>query len=246
MKSINNGIVLLLFSLLLMIPDLLFAEEVKDTTEIEEVSNRGGLFKKSIGYRTMRSGQDYDRKESYTILEQGVSSLAFRINFGGGDTDNDWLGSSIKIENRKKFNIGFGLSGNYFFKANTSAGLRVGYNYKHNELHLNGKIFEMAMDARDYDTRKASESIFGTLFIRNYIPLGQAQRFYFINETNLYYNYTHSLARDVYDNGKDIKKIERNINNVGIGLTVGLMYFLSKGFAFEFSISPLVAYFENT
>ena len=78
------------------------------------------------------------------------------------------------------------------------------------------------------------------------MPLGQLQRFFFINETNLYYSYTHSLVRDVYDKGKDIRKVERGIHDAGIGLTLGVMYFLSRGFAFEFSLSPLVAYFEYT
>ncbi len=226
--------------------DLSVTTSDTSSNDSSKVNQSSSLFKKNVGYNAFNNSQSYDFDEHYTLLQKGVSSVGFRLAFGGGGTDADWIGSFIKIESRNKFNFGVGLNGNYFFKDNVSVGLRLGFNYRHNELHLNGKIFELAMDARDYDTRSASESYFATGFIRNYIPLGQLQRFYFINESNLYYSYTHSLARDTYDNGKSIMKIERHTNDIGIGLTLGLMYFLSKGFAFEFTISPLVAYFEYT
>ncbi|HBN05108.1 MAG TPA: hypothetical protein DD434_04875, partial [Bacteroidales bacterium] len=82
--------------------------------------------------------------------------------------------------------------------------------------------------------------------VKNYVPFGPGNRFFVFNETNISYNYISSLTRDVYDGGMDIKKSMKTTHELSLGLSPGVMYFLKKGFAFEFAFNPVMISYNRT
>ena len=49
-----------------------------------------------------------------------------------------------------------------------------------------------------------------------------------------------AIFTQMYNDGDKLKKIQRVKNSLNIGLAPGFMYFLTKGFAFEFSMNPIM------
>ena len=72
---------------------------------------------------------------------------------------------------------------------------------------------------------------------RTYLPLSKNNRFGIFNEVNLLFGYAKSL--DQLDNGAEISRGKSQTYSLSLGLTPGVNFFISDGWAFEASVELL-------
>lgn len=197
---------------------------------------------KNKGYRT----QDFEDQNKYALLEKGVSYFSFNLGFKDNTLDNLWLEPIATIDNMYNRNFNISLSAGYFIRNNLAIGFKAGYSFQDIRIALNADILDIVISAKSYETNNASTTFSGSFLIKNFIPIDRAHRLFLINETGLVYSNTQSLSKNIYDTGNKVHKIEKDKNTFGIGISPGFMYFMTKGFAFEFSMNPVIAYFEKT
>lgn len=190
--------------------------------------------------------EDTIKVEKNAFLHKKVSGLSFRIGLSQKEVSNDRLLTAIDIEQIKNIGVSFAVSGAYFIADNVAWSAKVNYGFSSEQYTLSSKILNLLLDAEIYNTNIATSTFqFGT-GVKNYVPIGNNKRFFIFNETNISYNYINSLTRDVYDRGKDIKKMFKTTHEISLGLSPGLMYFLKDGFAFEFAFNPIVIYYGRS
>ncbi|MDL2230425.1 hypothetical protein LJB87_01375 [Alistipes sp. OttesenSCG-928-L06] len=198
---------------------------------------------KGKGYRK----QGFEQPSNYTLLEKGVGYFSFDLGFRGNDADNQWLEPIGVLDELYHRNVTVNLSGGYFVKNNMAAGVKVAYEYAETKLGIkDADLLSIIIDAKNYETNNAKSTwkVGGTL--KNFLPLDYGHRFFLTNETAINLYYTTGLAKNYYDGDFKINKIEKEQYGVSMGITPGIMYFMTEGFAFEFSMSPVLAYYEHT
>lgn len=197
---------------------------------------------KNKGYRT----QDFEDQNKYALLEKGVSYFSFNLGFKDNTLDNLWLEPIATIDNMYNRNFNLSLAAGYFIRNNLAIGFKAGYSFQDIRIALNADILDIVISAKSYETNNASTTFSGSFLIKNFIPIDRGHRLFLMNETGLVYSNTRSLSKNIYDTGNKVHKIEKNKNTFGIGISPGLMYFMTRGFAFEFSMNPVIAYFQKT
>lgn len=203
------------------------------------------LFKqrKNIGYRNKQAFED---KKRYAMLEKGVSFASFDISASSNDI-SDYLLEPIAVID-ELYNRAFSgsISAGHFISNNTALAARFSYSFSETNLKVSADILDLLIGANTYETNNAKNTYSGAVGVRNYIPLDPAHRFFIVSETNLSYSYVEGISKNIYDEGVSTTKVLTHKDMVGVGLRPGFMYFMSRGFAFEFSMSPVAAYWSRT
>lgn len=119
----------------------------------------------------------------------------------------------------------------YFFKDAIGFGLRLGYNRFMYDIKftLSGE--------EPTNIQYLNNKYFGEIFLRNYIRLGQSYSFYFFNETSIRFDKGKGILQKT-----DVNEINKTLTDsygLQIGLRPGIAIMLTKGFAFETSVSLL-------
>ena len=201
------------------------------------------LFKvnKGKGYRT----QAFENKNNYALLEKRVSYFSFNLGFKSNDIDNWWLDPIAIVDRVYNRNLSTYVSVGHFVGNNIALGAKFGYSFSDVRLRMSADILDIIISAKTYETNNISRSYTGSFFLKNYIPLDAAQRFFLVSETSLQYSNTNSLSRNLFDEGVKVHKSLRKKHSVGVGISPGFMYFMTRGFAFEFAMNPVIAYWER-
>ncbi len=201
------------------------------------------LFKvnKGKGYRT----QAFENKNNYALLEKRVSYFSFNLGFKSNDIDNWWLDPIAIVDYVYNRNLSTYVSVGHFIGNNIAVGAKFGYSFSDVRLRMSADILDIIISAKTYETNNISRSYTGSFFLKNYIPLDAAQRFFLVSETSLQYSNTNSLSRNLFDEGVKIHKTLREKHSIGVGISPGFMYFMTRGFAFEFAMNPVIAYWER-
>lgn len=181
-----------------------------------------------------------------SILAKGVSHFGFRIGFSKKDIENDRLLTIVDINEIKNFSYEFALSGSWFIDENIAWGAKITYGFSDQRYKVSSKLLTLLIDAETYSSNIATENFGIGTGVKNYVPFGIGNRFFVFNETNISYNYMSSLTRDVYDEGKEIKKSMKTTHELSLGLSPGVMYFLKKGLAFEFAFNPVMISYNHS
>lgn len=222
---------------------------ITDSLAVEELTDReyrkilSVKFNKNRGYKNFQAFED---QRKYALLEKGVSYASFNLSFEGSDIDNLWFEPIAIIDYAYYRNVGANISGGYFVRNNLALGAKFSYSFTDVRLTVDADLLEILIGADSYETNNASTVFSGSFLVKNYVPLDRAQRLFIVSETNIGYANTHSLAKNYYGGDTEIHKVETQKNSFFVGLSPGFMYFMSKGFAFEFSLSPVVAYYTKT
>lgn len=180
------------------------------------------------------------------FLSKGVSSFGFRLGFKKKEVDNDMLLTLVDIEEIKNIGADISLYGSWFIADNVAWGTKLTYGFTDQRYTLNTKLFNLLLDATKYNSNIATTSLSIGTGVKNFVPFGLSNRFFVYNEANITYAYISSLTRDVYDEGKDVKKIMKTTHEISLGLSPGVMYFLKEGFAFEFALNPVMMYYTRS
>jgi hypothetical protein len=196
---------------------------------------------KNKGYKE----QAFENENAYALLEKQVSYVSFNVGFKSYDVDNYWLDPVAIVDDVYNRNFSANISLGYLVKNNLAVGIKAGYEFSDARLRVNADLFDLLFSAKIYETNNVSTTFSGSVVLKNFIPLDRAHRLFLVNETGLIYSKTNSLAKNIFDSGTKINKIYREKMTIGIGLSPGFMYFMTKGFAFEFALNPVIAYYEK-
>lgn len=185
-------------------------------------------------------------KNKAVLLTNGVSHFGFIVGFSKKDVSNDMLLTVVDIDEIKNISGDFSFSGSWFIADNVAWGAKLSYGFSDERYTISAKLLNLLLDASTYNSNIVSSSFKIGTGVKNYVPIGTSNRFFVFNETNMSYSYISSLTRDVYDQGKEIKKKEKITNELSLGLSPGFMYFLKDGFAFEFAFNPVMIYYSRS
>lgn len=198
-------------------------------------------FKKGKGYSTPKN----DREIKYALLEKYCSYASFNIGFASYNISNKWIEPIVKVNDAYVQNFNFKVQGGYFVQDNVSVGLYFNYGIYDTKFNVSSDILELLINSKDYNTSNAGYNYRVAAVVKNFIPLNKNQRIFLTNITHLWYGYSYYLGRNIYNNGEKITKSTQKTQNVGLGISPGLMYFMSRGFAFEFNFNPISIYYKH-
>jgi hypothetical protein len=222
-----------------------FADEHENSITLKDSTYRNILFlkvNKGKGYQK----QAFEMEDAYALLERGVSYISFNVGFRNDDVDNYWIEPILIVDEVYNRNFSASLALGYLLKNNLSVGFKGSYSFADTRLILEADLFDLLFSAKTYETNNVSSSFSVAGVIKNFIPLDRAHRLFLVNETNLSFMHTQSLMKNIYDKGIKINKVEKNKTAVGLGISLGFMYFMTKGLSFDFSLNPVIAYYEKT
>ncbi|MEG1793570.1 MAG: hypothetical protein RRZ64_07535 [Rikenellaceae bacterium] len=186
------------------------------------------------------------RSDRYELLDKGSGYVGVVLGFGKKTTDNLMLEPIVDISNVYSTKLDLELSGAYFVGKNMALGGRLGYALSDTRIDMSSPIFELLLNTKDLSLNGITTTLSAGVFVKNFIPLDPDKRIFIVNETRLGYAYKYTLSRDKYKNGDLIHKTEQKQHMVSLGITPGLMYFLTRNLSVEFLISPVLAFYEHT
>lgn len=204
----------------------------------------GLQFNKNVDYSS--SINYFEDKDNYALLEKGVAFASFNLGLASFQMDNKWIEPLVKIGDTYYTQFFVKASGGYFIANNTALAVKVSYGFYDNRISLSSDILQLLINAKNYETNNVGTDVAVSAVIRNYVPIGIQQRFFIVTETALGYKYSESFQRNIYDFGARISKVETHSHRGMLGISPGVTYFMTKGFAFEFMLSPIQIYYQNT
>lgn len=218
----------------------------QDTITEEKGYNKilGVKFKKGTEYKSKMNA--FEDEDNYALLEKGASFVSFNLGLASFKLDNKWIEPLVKIDDTYYTQFFVKASGGYFIANNTALALKVSYGFYDNRIKLNSDILQLLINAKTYETNNVGTDVSVGAVVRNYIPIGVQQRFFVVTETQLMYKYGESIQRNIYDEGVRVTKVQTHSHMVGLGVSPGVSYFLTKGFAFEFILSPIQVYYQRS
>lgn len=125
----------------------------------------------------------------------------------------------------------------YAFKDNLALGGRVGYQRSKTKLDQANVIIDSETSYDIDHLYSISHHYFATAAFRNYISLGQSKRFGFFNEVQL--EVGGGQSKLVNGTGDDLTGTYERSLSIDVGLTPGIIMFLSNYSAIEVSIGVL-------
>lgn len=199
-------------------------------------------FKKNKGYRVPKQ----DRIEKYALLEKHCSYVGFNLGFASYQIDNKMIEPLLKVNNSYVRDVNVKASGGYFVKDNVAVGLTLAYSFYDTRFDMSADIFDLLFNARDYDTSNAGSTYSVSFMVKNFVPLNKSQRIFITNTTGLSYTYSNYIGRNIYNEGEKVTKTTTISHKAALGISPGIMYFLSRGFAFEFAFNPISIYYKHS
>lgn len=184
-------------------------------------------------------------KDRYELLDKGTSYMGVVLGFGKAETSSLLIEPLVSINNYYSTKLDLELRGGYFIDKNTAIGGYIGYALSDSRIKMTSPIFELMFNTKDMFMSGATTKFSTGFFVKNFIPLDPDKRVFLVNETSLGYAYSYTLSRNEYQGGDLVRKMEQKRNMVGIGITPGMMYFLTPHLSLEFLISPVLAYYEH-
>lgn len=132
----------------------------------------------------------------------------------------------------------------YSFKDNLAVGGRMGYRRQQTRLDAASVILDKETSYDLDHLYSISHQYYGTAAFRNYISMGQSMRFGFFNEVQL--ELGGGQSKLVNGTGEDLTGTYERMFNINVGLTPGLIMFLSNYSALEVSIGVLGFSYQHT
>ena len=132
----------------------------------------------------------------------------------------------------------------YAFQDNLAVGGRMGYRRQKTTLDAANVILDSETSYDMDHLYSISHQYYGTAAFRNYISLGQSMRFGFFNEVQL--EVGGGQSKIVSGTGEDLTGTYERMFNINVGLTPGVIMFLSNYSALEVSIGVLGFSYQHT
>ena len=183
----------------------------------------------------------YDRGlniASYPFIKKGVWNTGLKASYSQyGLEEYDFL--IVDAIGAGGYSFDGSVHLGYFFRDNMMLGARFGYNRNNIELN-NASISVSDIELGLSDASRLKHTYTGTLFYRYYMGLGQGQRFAFFTEVQLGLGGSQSKQYLTADNGLYEKAF-----NVSLGITPGIMAFITNNLALEVSVDLIGLKYKN-
>lgn len=196
-----------------------FARESADSISVKRKFDRG-----------------LDSGNSFVFVPKGTVMAGLSFSYSNYDFGNFKF---LVIDKLTASGSTFGLAPHvsYFIKDNLSVGAR--FDYDATTLALGGASVnisdELGMDFSNYNI--LSRSYFGSVTLRNYLPIGKSTRFGFFTEVRLSGGYGESKQYEVVDVHK-YGTFQKSLQ-LELGLIPGMTVFVTNDVAFEVSVGVL-------
>lgn len=220
------------------------SQSAEDSTSREYRNIIGLKFKKNVDYKSKINAFEDD--DNYALLEKGASFFAFNLGLASFKLDNKWIEPLVKFDDTRYTQVFLNASGGYFIANNTALAIKATYGFYDNRIKMESDILQLLINAKTYETNNVGTDVAVAAVVRNYVPIGFQQRFFVVTETALGYKYAESVQRNIYDEGARVTKVETRSHMGMLGISPGVTYFMTKGFAFEFLLSPIQVYYKNS
>lgn len=204
----------------------------------------GVKFKKNVNYKDRIETFEYD--DNYALLEKGASFASFNLGVASFKLDNKWIEPLVKIDDTHYTQVFAKVSAGHFVANNTALAVKFSYGLYDNRIKLNSDILQLLINSKTYETFNIGKDYAISAVVRNYVPIGFEQRFFIVTETALGYKYAESIQRNLYDDPARNSRIQTRSHMAILGVSPGVSYFMTKGFAFEFMLSPIQVYYKNS
>lgn len=183
----------------------------------------------------------YDRglnMPSYPFIKKGVWNTGLKASYSQYSLDNyDFL--IIDAIGAGGYSFDGSVHLGYFFRDNMMLGARFGYNRNNIDLS-NASINVSDIELGLSDASNLKHTYTGTLFYRYYMGLGRGQRFAFFTEVQLGLGGSQAKQYLSADNGLYEKSF-----NVSLGITPGVMAFITNNLALEVSVDLIGLKYKN-
>ncbi len=164
------------------------------------------------------------------IMDRTLQFASLTFSLHDRKADNEQGLTSYYVVNKSN-SWGFSVDGGFIFKPNVGLGLGLTYNdadQDNTTRSITGIETDNISSTKEYTIRP---------FIKNFIPLDKANRFFIINQTELAYTFAKT-ERTSTTLGKVTESTSRT-NTYGLGIRPGLLIFVYKNFGFETNINVL-------
>lgn len=183
----------------------------------------------------------YDRGlnvPAYAFIKKGVWNTGVKLSYSQyGLDDYDFL--VIDAIGASGYSLDGSVHLGYFFRDNMMFGARFGY--KRNNIELNNASINVSdIELGFQDVSNLKHTYTGTLFYRYYMGLGKAQRFAFFTEVQLGLGGSQSQQYLSATDG-----IYEKAFNVNLGITPGIMAFITNNVALEVSVDLIGLKYKN-
>ena len=183
-----------------------------------------------------RYDRGYDMSQQVTFVEKGSWMFGGTANYSLHNMD-DFCFLVVDNINSMGYNLSVSPAFCYMFKDNMGAGLRVDYDrlmFKLDSADVN--VADVSLAVRDYHAIR--HKFTAKAILRNYIPIGNSQRFALVNEAQLSMGYGQAKVMDGH-NMESVAGSYSTNTSFGINICPGMMAFASEHLAVEFSVNML-------
>ncbi|MBB6462643.1 hypothetical protein [Flammeovirga kamogawensis] len=192
----------------------------------------------SLGNKIPRKEQFTRGIKNQTFIEKGQWLVGSTFRYSESTNDNykfmlieDWSGQT--------FNFAVSPFFAYFIKDNFAIGGRFTYTRKRVNIdEMNIKIDD-DLSFRMDGIKNEEHMFYSSIFIRNYLPLGDGKRFGLFNEVRLSYGYGQSKETVLGEAPHHTTGVYSTTHEFNIGVAPGMTAFINDMVALEVSIGVL-------
>ncbi|MGM9802569.1 MAG: hypothetical protein ACI308_00170 [Muribaculaceae bacterium] len=183
-------------------------------------------------------GQEYFSRniEQIVFVPKGQWIVGFSANYGQSKFDNY---EYLVVEGLDGDDYSFKVSPMlcYMFKDDLGVGGRFAYQRTRTKLN-SANVVLSSDDSFDIDNLYAiTQSYHSTALLRNYMSLGKSKRFGLVNEMSLRYGFSESKLAS--GSGTDFSGSFMRTHSLGLGVSPGIVMFLSNYSAIEVNVGVL-------
>lgn len=189
-------------------------------------------------------GFEFESPLSYALLTKGAFYTSLYANFTEDKTSNMLIEPLFDVANVYSRNLSVQAAFGYFVANNVAMGAYFDYSFSDLRLNVSSDILQLMINSKTYQTNNVSSGFTVGLFNKSFVPLEFTNRVFLVNETSLFYGYRRSLQRNVFSEGAMLSKVLQDTHTVGVKMSLGVQYFLTKSFTIEFIISPIAAMYQ--
>lgn len=185
----------------------------------------------------------FEAVENYALMRKGAYYVSMYANFTNLNMTNMLVEPLFEVHNIYTKNASIQAAFGYMVKKNLAVGIYGEYKLSDLRVKVSSDMLQLLIGSKTYETNNMSTGFTIGTFMKNFLPLEYSNKVFLINETSLFYGYSQSLQRNVYNDGAMVSKVFQKTHTAGIRMAVGVQYFLTRGLTMEFNIAPVAAFY---
>ncbi len=201
------------------------------------------LNKNKEPYSSRKEKRDRGLKvKSYTFIPKGIWSFGANLSYTQHTNDNYEFLVVSGIES-KGYTLNVSPMVNYTFRDNMTIGVRMSYERSLLDIGMADVSLgeDLGLSLKDYN--KLQHTYTGMITYRYYMGLGNSSRFAFFSEIRA--GLGGGQARMVNANGDELEGLYERIFNLSVGLSPGVVAFITNTSALEVTVGVIGFNYKN-